>query len=130
MHDLWKVKEYTLIIHHRQRRHPPLHKYGEGVVKRRRLVNGGDVPERPDPQLLDLPPDERRLGRFFTLKKTPRNTRVWETQRHHHIEYFTKYWSLPYEYVEELEDSFVGEDVQDASRLRVDDGQPVDLVYE
>lgn len=32
--------------------------------------------------------------------------------------------------MEELENSFVGEDVQDVSRLRIDDGQPVDFVSE
>lgn len=59
----------TLVVHHRQGRHPPLHKYGEGVVERRRLPNGGDVPERSDAQLLDLLPEERGLGNFLPLQK-------------------------------------------------------------
>lgn len=32
--------------------------------------------------------------------------------------------------MEELEDPFVGQDVQDIPRLRIDDRQPVDLVLE
>lgn len=35
---------------------------------------------------------------------------------------------LAHKYVEELEDSFVGENVQDVSRLWINDGQPVDLI--
>lgn len=31
--------------------------------------------------------------------------------------------------MEELEDSFVGENVQDISRLWIDDWQPVDLIF-
>lgn len=36
---------------------------------------------------------------------------------------------LTHKYVEELEDSFVGQNVQDISRLWIDDWQPVDLVF-
>lgn len=32
--------------------------------------------------------------------------------------------------MEELEDPFVGENVQDVARHRIDDGEPVDLVFE
>lgn len=37
---------------------------------------------------------------------------------------------LSYEYVEELEDPLVGQNVQDVAGHGVDDGQPVDLVLE
>lgn len=62
------LKERTAFVHHRQCRHPPVHKYGEGFIERRRLLNSGNVPERSDPKLPDLPSDERRLGNFLPLK--------------------------------------------------------------
>lgn len=37
---------------------------------------------------------------------------------------------LAHKYMEKLEDSFVGENVQDISRLWIDDWQPVDLIFE
>lgn len=38
--------------------------------------------------------------------------------------------AFAHKYMEELEDSFVGQDVQDIPRLWIDYGQPVDFVSE
>lgn len=120
-----------MLVHDRQRRHSPLHEHGERVVKRRSLPNGGDVPEGPDPQLLDLLADEGGLGDFLSLHTSEpqsgataeKKTRKTSAERGRRVPF-------SYEYMEELEDPFVGQDVQDVPRLRVDDWQPVDLVFE
>lgn len=117
-----------MLVHDRQRGHSPFHEHGERVVKRRRLLNGGDVPEGSDPQLLDLLSDEGGLGDFLPLNRQRSGT-TGSTKTKTSAERGGRA-PFSYEYMEELEDSFVGQNVQDVSGLRVDDWQPVDLVFE
>lgn len=66
----------TFFVHNRQRRHTPFHKNGERLVKCRCLLNGCDVPERPNPKLLDRLSSECRLGYFLVLNAFKHHSRT------------------------------------------------------
>lgn len=100
------------------------------------LLNCGDVPESPNSKLLDLLLYERRLRNFFPLKTykhygrrtlVPQSTFVFLNGN---IKHQFKKFKPAHKYMKEFEDPFVGQNVQDISRPWIDDGQPVDLIFE